>query len=102
MRIFEPIHSHKSRDSTNKIITLMLSCAGNDFLSAQQLLECLWAYEEWKSEKRIDSDADFVARAESLRRGTRERFTPGANTLPENSEANDTGGMDGHFLCSAA
>ena len=42
--------------------------AGNDFASAQQLLECLWAYEEGKTEKAIDSDADFVARAEELRR----------------------------------
>ena len=76
----------------------MLTCAGNDFLSAQQLLECLCAYEEWNSEKQIDSDANFVARAERLRRGTRERRTPGANTLPENSKASDTGGMDGHFF----
>ena len=42
--------------------------AGNDYASAQQLLECLWAYERWKTEKAIDSDADFVARAEELRR----------------------------------
>ena len=42
--------------------------AGNDHRSAQQLLETLWAYEEWKSDKKIDSDADFVARAAELRR----------------------------------
>ena len=41
---------------------------GNDHQSAQQLLETLWAYEEWKSDKKIDSDADFVARAGELRR----------------------------------
>ena len=41
---------------------------GNDFTSAQQLLESLWAYEEWKNEKHIESDTDFVARAEELRR----------------------------------
>ena len=41
---------------------------GNDFTSAQQLLEALWAYEEWKSEQHIENDADFVARAEELRR----------------------------------
>ena len=39
---------------------------GNE--SAQQLLECVWAYEKWKSDMHIDSDADFVARAEELRR----------------------------------
>ena len=42
--------------------------AGNDHQSAQQLLETLWAYEEWKSDKKIDSDADFVARAAELQR----------------------------------
>ena len=41
---------------------------GNDFTSAQQLLESLWAYDEWKSEQHIESDADFVARADELRR----------------------------------
>lgn len=41
---------------------------GNDYDSEQQLLECLWAYEELKNEKGIGSDAEFVARAEELRR----------------------------------
>ena len=53
---------------------------GNDFPSAQQLLESLWAYEEWKNEKQIDSDADFVARAEELRRHVRENALPTSTT----------------------
>ena len=51
-----------------KHITRNLLYAGNDYLSGQQLLETLWAYEDWKSERKIDSDADFVARAEEMRR----------------------------------
>ena len=51
---------------------------GNDFASAQQLLESLWAYEDWKSEKHIESDADFVARAEELRR----HLADSAATIP--------------------
>ena len=43
-------------------------CEGNDHQSAQQLIETLWAYEEWKSDKKIDSDIDFIVRAEELRR----------------------------------
>jgi hypothetical protein len=42
--------------------------SGNDFTSAQQLLESLWAYEDWKKEQHIESDADFVVRADQLRR----------------------------------
>lgn len=49
--------------------------AGNDYNSGQQLLEALWAYEEWKIEKKIESDADFVARAEELRRQRSDRST---------------------------
>ena len=45
-----------------------LRLAGNDYISAQQLLESLWAYEEWKNEQHIESDADYVARAQELRR----------------------------------
>ena len=41
---------------------------GNEFTSVQQLLESLWAYDEWKNEKHIERDADFVARADELRR----------------------------------
>ena len=59
--------------------------AGNDFPYAQQLLECLWAYEEWKSEKHIDSDADFVARAAELRRHA-------ADNLVATSSSSTTGG----------
>ena len=43
-----------------------VSHIGNDFTSAQHLLESLWAYEEWKNENQIESYADFVARAEQL------------------------------------
>ena len=32
------------------------------------LLETLWAYEEFKIEKHIDTDAEFIARAEEIRR----------------------------------
>ena len=55
---------------------------GNDFTSAQQLLESLWAYDEWKSEQHIESDADFVARAEELRRHLSDSAvaTPSANS----------------------
>ena len=56
----------------NALLTLWWY-AGNDYGSGQQLLETLWAYEEWKSEKKIDSDADFVARAEELRRHRSDR-----------------------------
>ena len=55
-----------------------LHLAGDDFKSAQQLLESLWAYEEWKNEQHIESDADFVARAEQLRR----HFADSAATAP--------------------
>ena len=36
------------------------SIIGNDFPSAQHLLESLWAYEEWKTENHIESDTEFV------------------------------------------
>ena len=41
---------------------------GNDFTSAQQLLETLWSYEQWKIEMHLPSDAHFVDLAEKLRR----------------------------------
>ena len=63
----------------------IINFAGNDFACAQQLLECLWAYEEWKSEKHIDSDADFVARAAELRRHA-------ADNLVATSNSSTTGG----------
>ena len=47
---------------------LSVRLKGNDHTSAQQLLESLWAYEEWKCERHIDTDADIVALAEQLRR----------------------------------
>lgn len=52
--------------SDNNLV--MSKRAGNDHSSGQHLLETLWAYEDWKAEKNIESDADFVAKAESLRR----------------------------------
>ena len=48
--------------------SLTVRLIGNDFTSAQQLLETLWAYKEWKNEKHIDSDADFLAITNELRR----------------------------------
>ena len=65
---------------------IVVFLAGNDFPYAQQLLECLWAYEEWKSEKHIDSDADFVARAEELRRHVAD------NLMATTSTGSTTGG----------
>ena len=64
----------------------MFNCAGNDFPYAQQLLECLWAYEEWKSEKHIDSDADFVARAEELRRHAADNLVATSNSSTTDGE----------------
>ena len=58
---------------------------GNDYSSGQQLLETLWAYEEWKQEKRIDFDADFVARAEALVRQPSDMTNSSAS--PENSSS---------------
>ena len=64
---------------------------GNDFTSAQQLLESLWAYEEWKNEKHIDSDADFVARAEELRRHfTESALATSSTTTPATGDASST------------
>ena len=64
---------------------------GNDFTSAQQLLESLWAYEEWKNEKHIDSDADFVARAEELRRHfTESALATSSATTPATDDAAST------------
>ena len=40
---------------------------GSEYRSAQQLIECLWAYEDWMHEKKIERDADCVARAAALR-----------------------------------
>ena len=55
-------------DENRDVILINLTHAGNDHASAQQLLETLWAYEGWKSEKNIDSAADFIAMAEEMRR----------------------------------
>ena len=55
---------------TDRELTLQSDfSSGNDHAFAHQLIESLWVsmYEEWKREKLIDSDADFVARAEQLR-----------------------------------
>lgn len=41
---------------------------GTDFQTAQQLVETIWAYEEWMSEKKIEFASEFVARAEQIRR----------------------------------
>ena len=69
----------------------MVFIIGNDFTSAQQLLESLWAYEEWKNGKNIDSDADFVARAEELRRHfTESALATSSTTAPSTSDAAST------------
>ena len=64
---------------------------GNDFTSAQQLLESLWAYEGWKNEKHIDSDADFVARADGLKRHfTESALATSSTTTPATGDAATT------------
>lgn len=55
---------------------------GNDHESCQKLLENLWAYKEWKREKQIESDMDFVGRAEQLRRHMSDRLSS-QNTIPK-------------------
>lgn len=60
----------------------------------QQLLESIWAYEEWKCEKRIESDLDFVARAEELRRqrlNDKDRVEPNTSATPEERTRTQTG-----------
>ena len=64
------------------------SIIGNDFPSAQQLLESLWAYEEWKTENHIESDTEFVHRAEELRRHLGDNTS--AAPLAVNSSNNDS------------
>ena len=87
--------------------TFLYYFIGNDHVSAQSLLESLWAYEEWKREKLIDSDADFVARAEDLRRRTSDRTVPGSSSAVENSPAqsvSNSGGREDNLcvVCMSA
>ena len=47
---------------------LLLLYLGDDYQSSQQLLETLWEYEEWKVTKEIETDANFVGKAQEIRR----------------------------------
>ena len=60
------LNSNKKLNKFLKILLLLY--LGDDYQSSQQLLETLWVYEEWKVTEEIKTNANFVGKAQEIRR----------------------------------